>query len=255
MRAKHVFFIRGLSTYGNDNAKWSVFDFGPMYKHLATALEARGLIFHPVLGLGAGSLDEITERAINFLRNDPVWNDSTQTVHLLGHSAGGLVVRKLLPRLQRNVERALTIASPHRGSELAQICLGIPAHYRGSNLLLKSFGYNVASKSQFFRELTPESIARSLPPLSEQSAHVGRIGSVVCSAPRSEWCLPLKIFYKVKAFDDFRTPSDGLVERDSQAFGEVIGEVPIDHFRQIGLFDGGGRFSRLCDVTAGFFNS
>lgn len=251
MLAKHVFFIRGLSTYGSDNAQWSVFDFGPMYKHLGAALEARGITFHPVLGLGAGSLPEIAKRAQAFLTSHSVWNDPNQKVHLIGHSAGGLALRLVLPQLKRPVASALTVATPNHGSELAEICVSLPERYKGSHLLLKTCGYNVAAKQHFFTELTRENVGRILGAESQVPAGT-RVGSVVCSAPRAEWCWPLKMFYKVKAFDDFRTPSDGLVERDSQPFGDVVAEVNIDHFRQVGLFGGCERFSRLCDAIAGF---
>ncbi len=252
MTVNHVFFIRGLSTYGRDNAKWSVFDFGPVYRHLEAAMETRGVKFHPVLGLGAGSLPEVTARAAAFLHNDPVWMDPDKRVHLLGHSAGGLVVRLLLPGLKRQVASALTVATPHRGSGLAEICANMPERNKGSALVLKSFGYNVKIKRHFFSELTSASLANVMPAEGKPTT-VSRIGSIVCSAPRAEWCLPLKMFYKIKAFDDFTLPSDGVVERDSQPFGEVIREISIDHFRQVGLFDQNRRFDQLTDAMAGFF--
>lgn len=253
--AHHVFFIRGLSTSGNDNAKLSVFDFGPIYKRLSAALESHGLKFHPVLGLGAGPLPEIASRAAQFLAAHPVWRDESEKVHLLGHSAGGLVVRLLLPGLKRQIGGALTIATPHKGSRLAEIALSIPENYKGSHFLLRACGYNVAAKAHFFEELTPAGLARVFRRGEDtlRPNMVSRMGSIVCSAPRAEWCLPLKMFYKVKAFDDFKLPSDGFVERDSQPFGEVISEISIDHFRQVGLFAGDRRFDHLIQSTAGFF--
>lgn len=250
-----MFFIRGLSTYGQDRAKWSVFDFGPVYKHLAAGLEARGFKFHPVLGMGAGSLPEVTARARSFLESHPVWRDQAQTVHLLGHSAGGLVVRLLLPGLKRQVNGALTVATPHRGSQLAEICVTMPERYKGSHLLLKSCGYDVAAKAHFFRELTREGLAQVFRRDADfkRPDMVSRVGSIVCSAPRAQWCLPLKMFYKVKAFDDFNLLSDGVVERDSQPFGEVAGEISIDHFRQVGLFDRDRRFDHLVNAIAAYF--
>jgi hypothetical protein len=162
-----------------------------------------------------------------------------------------LALRLLLPELKRPVKSALTVATPHRGSKLAEICVNMPEQFKGSHLLLKTFRYDVSRKRHFFSELTPSSVSEMLGAEPRVPSQI-RAGSVVCSAPRSEWCLPLKMFYKVKAFDDFRAPSDGLVESASQPFGEVVAEVNIDHFRQVGLFGGGERFSRLCDAIAGF---
>src|SRR5262245_51039638 len=59
LKPVHVFFFRGLSTYGNDHAKWSVFDFGPISKHLVRSLGAREVVLHPVLGMGSGTLVEV----------------------------------------------------------------------------------------------------------------------------------------------------------------------------------------------------
>ncbi len=250
-----MFFIRGLSTYGRDVAKWSVFDFGPVYQHIAHALTERGLQFHPVLGLGAGSLPEIGERALRFLDQHPVWNDPSTDVHLFGHSAGGLVVRLILPRLKRPPLSALTVATPHRGSVLAEVAANMKEKNPGSELILRTFGYNLQRKRHFFDELTPENLQRVF---SEQMLDLPaqvKAGSIVCAAPREQWCLPLKAFYKIKAFDDFRLPSDGVVERDSQPWGRVIAEIPIDHFRQVGLFRSGRQFEFLTEAIAGYFKS
>jgi hypothetical protein len=63
------------------------------------------------------------------------------------------------------------------------------------------------------------------------------------------------MFYNIRAFKDFDLPSDGVVERDTQAFGNVIAELNIDHFRQMGLFASGPEFNHLADVTAKYFRS
>lgn len=256
VNSQHVFFIRGLSTYGRDVAKWSVFDFGPVYQHLAHALTERGIQFHPVVGLGAGSLPEIAERGARFLDQHPVWNDSDQPVHLFGHSAGGLVLRMLLRKLKRKPLSALTLATPHKGSRLAEIVANLPQTHRGSTMLLRSFGYNVRTRKHFFDELTPSGLAQVFAPEDwELTAKATRAGSIVCSSPRADWCLPLKAFYKIKAFDEFRIPSDGVVERDTQPWGKVIAELPVDHFRQVGLFRTGHQFEFLTDSIAKYFKS
>ncbi len=251
-----MFFIRGLSTYGRDVAKWSVFDFGPIYQHLSRALVERGIVFHPVLNLGAGTLPEIAERGTQFLDQHPVWNDPTQGVHLFGHSAGGLALRLMLPKLKRKPHSALTLATPHRGSALAEIVARLPEHNRGSEFILRSFGYNIRTRKHFFDELTADGLAKVFTTDDwESSAKLTKSASIVCAAPRSEWCLPLKAFYKIKAFDDFRLPSDGVVEKDTQPWGKVIAELPIDHFRQVGLFRAGSRFEFLTDSIANYFKS
>jgi hypothetical protein len=249
----HVFFFRGLSTYGHDDAKWSVFNFGPMYKNIARELKARDVQFHAVTGMGAGPVQEVAARAHNYLKNHPVWNDPQVPVHFLAHSAGGLVARYLMNQVPSGkVASLMTIASPHQGARLAQICLDMPELYRGSARLLRTFGYDIASRRHFFTELTNDAVSRLFATEKKSQA---RTASIVCHAPRREWCAPLKLFYKVKAFNDFDLPSDGVVERDTQAFGEVVAELKIDHFRQCGFFGEPRRFQQLCDVTADFFKT
>lgn len=223
------------------------------------ALVERGLWFHPVTDLGAGSLPELADRVCRFLDQHPVWQDPTQTVHLLGHSAGGLLLRLAVKKLKRKPVRALTIASPHRGSGLAELIAHMPERYPGSDRVLRSLGYNVKSRKHFFDELAPEGLRQVFGGDFERgnlpSDFGVQVDSIVCSAPRSEWCMPLKMFYNIRAFKDFSSPSDGVVERDTQAFGNVIAELKIDHFRQMGLFNSGKEFDQLADVTAQYFRS
>jgi hypothetical protein len=261
----HLFFFRGLSTYGVDHAKWSIFDFGPMYKHFAQAFSEREIIFHPVTGMGAGSVTEVVGRAHDFFRSDPVWNSGAR-VHFAGHSAGGLVARLVVDRLRRDpvtppgkITSLLTIATPHFGSQLAQRCVDMPVTYPGSVRLLRAFGYDIASKAHFFRELTPDGVVglftdSDLPSPSRLPVHHHgiRLGSIICASPRQEWCPPLRLIYKLQAFNELKSESDGIVEKEAQSFGQVLAEIPIDHFRQIGLFGKRWLFDETCDVAAKF---
>lgn len=252
MKPVHVFFFRGLSTYGHDNAKWSVFDMGPIYKHLSRELTRREIHFHPLVGLGAGSLPEVADRAQKLIENHPVWRESSEPVHFFGHSAGGLAARLVLEKMrdQERILSCLTVATPNQGAGLAQVILDIPTKYRGSYIILNSFGYKTDDHRQkFFAELTHDGLKE----VFKTSFNDSRFASIVCHSPRGEWCAPLRAFYQIKAFSDFRIPSDGVVERDTQALGSVIAELNIDHIRQVGLFDDGKRFKQLCDVIANHF--
>ena len=153
---------------------------------------------------------------------------------------------------QRKVLSLMTVASPNRGSRLADICVNMPETNRGSTRVLNAFGYNIASKRHFFEQLTHKSVNELLP-VREITSSFTRHASIVCHSPRSEWCTPLKLFYNIKAFKDFDLPSDGVVERDTQPYGDVIAELNIDHFRQVGMFGERPRFVRLCDILADFF--
>ncbi|HMN67797.1 MAG TPA: hypothetical protein PKC28_04585, partial [Bdellovibrionales bacterium] len=244
-------------TYGHDHAKWSFFDFGPVYKHLAKALAERGVHFHPVLGLGAGPLVEVAGRARKFIENHYLWKDPDARVHIFGHSAGGLIARLLMrhwgDQADEKVLSYLTIATPHRGTSLAQACVDMPNRHRRSAMFLRGFGYDVRSKRDFFHELTPEGIGDVFGGLQDEDD--SRFASIVCALPRSGWCLPLRSFYAIPALNQLSSASDGVVDRDSQPYGEVLAEIPIDHFRQVGLFGERARFDQMMDVTTRFFKS
>lgn len=232
-----------------------------MYRHVERALTERGLHFHPVLGLGSGSLPEVADRGIQFLEQNKVWRDPDIPVHFLGHSAGGLVARLILKRFKDQlpagkVRSCLTVATPHRGARLAQIFLNMRRDYRGSALLMKSLGYNLATKTHFFTEFTGESVQKTVGSADDLSLlpKGTRAASIVCSSPRRDFCVPLKMFYTVKALKDFDDPSDGVVEKATQPFGTVLDELEIDHFRQMGFFGDSRRFEKMCDVIAAHFS-
>lgn len=253
----HVFFIRGFSTYGNDRAAFSMIDLGPVYKHIEAGLRARGIDFHAVTGLGAGGLPEIAERAYDFVRRHPLWNDPEARIHILGHSAGGLAARLLLERLRaegehQKIASLLTVATPHRGARLAEVFANMPEHSRGSAAFFRLIGYNVSAKRGFFEELTPKALHGRFGDQPSCADHV-RVGSIVCSLPRKDWCWPLKAFSSLPAMREFQVPSDGVVDRDSQPFGQVIAELSIDHLRQAGFFGGQREFQQMLDVISTYF--
>lgn len=232
-----------------------------MYKHVDRALTERGLHFHPVIGLGSGSLVEVAQRGIGFLEQNEIWRNPEMPVHFLGHSAGGLVARLILKNLKHQlppgkVRSCLTVATPHRGARLAQICLDMPRDYRGSALVMKGLGYNLTTKVPFFTEFTRSVVEKTVGSADDLSLlpEGTRAASIVCSSSRRNFCVPLKMFYKVKAFKDFDDLSDGVVEKATQPFGTVLEEMEIDHFRQMGFFGESKRFDRMCDVIAAHFS-
>lgn len=256
MSAIHVFFFRGMSTSGSDNARFTFLDFGPMCRHLQQAFDRREVQFHPVTGMGKGTIAEMAARARVFLENHPVWRDPHQRVHILGHSAGGLIARHLLmePGIPKEkVLGFLTVATPHLGAKLADVCIGLPDNYPGSNFALRLAGFNMRLHKSFFEVFTGEAVTRVFNDKTVADIAAARVASVVCAAPRNEWCLPLRLFYILRAFNDFDDYTDGMIERDTQPFGEVLGELKIDHWRQAGFFGEHHRFQQLCDVLHGFF--
>jgi hypothetical protein len=251
----HVFFFRGMSTHGNDNATWAGLDFGPMYRRWQSEMSRRGAHFHSIQGMGAGRLTEMAARARQFLRSHPVWRNPDQPVHFLGHSAGGLITRLILQHgdvARGKVLSSLSIATPHSGAALADLCINMSRTHPGSYRAMRLGGFNLNKHAEFFAQFTGANLQRLFNDKPIQPA-AERVASIVCASPRAEWCRILKLFYKLKAFHEFDVYSDGMIERDTQPFGEVFAELRIDHFRQIGLFDDGRLFRQMCDVMYDFF--
>lgn len=248
-----VFFFRGLSTYGEDNAKWAFLNFGPMYARLMRAMKERSVEIIPVTGMKSGTLSEVAGRAVEFLRAHEVWQDENIPIHVMAHSAGGLAARLALRELgaRKNLQSLLTIATPHRGSGLAKICVDMPVKAPGSARLLKTFGYNLSSRKKFFDELTCESVSAAF----KEDSFPFKTASIVCWNDRTKWSLPMRAIHGIQAVKTFTTPSDGLVDKESQAYGEVLGEIHLDHFQQVGLFGGRKEFARMCDMASRYLVS
>ncbi len=255
----NVFFIRGLSTHAHDHGKLKFLDFGPVYQHIARGLSKRGIDFYPVTGLGSDTIAQIADRAHTFLIHHPIWKEPESRVHIFGHSAGGLVARLVLERLRQEgrankLTSVLTLATPHGGSRLAEICADMPDSHPGSTFILRTGGYNILAKKHFFEDLTAKSVNQLFAHEGRNVDHV-QTGSIVCWAPRKKWCLPLRIIHQLPAFNAFNLESDGIVERDTQPFGQIIAEVGLDHFRQAGFFGDNKTFTQTLAVAADFFKS
>jgi predicted alpha/beta hydrolase family esterase len=77
-------------------------------------------------------------------------HDRDEKIHLVGHSTGGLVIRKLISQTKHaaKIGRCVLIATPNKGSKLANIATNIKpvaAIYR----TLKSLNYEYIAQSEF----------------------------------------------------------------------------------------------------------
>ena len=259
MSTPHVLFFRGLNTYGHDQAQLSFLKLGPMFKHMQRELVARDIQFHPVLNMGVGPLTEVADRAVASVEGLPIWT-ADEPVHLVGHSAGGLVARLVLEKLGHSrlsdgrpkIASLLTIASPHRGSGLAQIFVDMPDRYPGTTRVFRAIGYDIRPKLAIFATMTAAVAAEVMDPTDVGRFAGIRTGSIVCAPPRARWSWVMRAFYRLPAFRAFAGPSDGIIEKPSQIFGDRVFEVELDHFQQAGFFGGRPEFARMCDIVSDF---
>ena len=85
---------------------------------------------YDVYSLDYPSTDEAPEALVEIIGADinSCCNDATETVHFVGHSFGGLLLRDYLGRHNpENLGRVVLMGTPNKGSELADDDLGIAA--------------------------------------------------------------------------------------------------------------------------------
>jgi triacylglycerol lipase len=162
---------------------------------------------------GAGT---IAERAETLARH--LFRSDKQAFSLVGHSMGGLDARYLIAHLDpdRRVKSLITVATPHRGSHLAQWMLesrgAIPAWVRHFGL-------------PGLRELTPETRA-AMPIPDREDVNYASYASV---RPDNE--LPFWLRHYARVIPE---ANDGLVPVSSAQWGAFRGMVRADHIELLG---------------------
>lgn len=254
LRMRQVFFLRGLSTKGGDTIRFAFKNWGYMYTHIVRDLEPHGLQVHPVIGMGGGPLEEQASRALAQIRQHPVWLHSNEKIHLLGHSAGGLIARKLVTQMTptevQRVASILTIATPHRGSRLAEICLTAADEHPWLAAFFRWIGFDVRTRIPAFLEISPPMVESAFRNWAAP-AHI-RLASVVCGAEKKLWSWPFHVAHLLPPVKRLQVLSDGLLEAESQTFGEVLDHFQLDHLCQLGVYQK-PEFHRMCEAMAQFY--
>lgn len=147
-------------------------------------------------------------------------------VNIVAHSMGGIDARYAIAELglATRVAALVTIGTPHHGTPLARAGRSLPA--RALRRVLESAGVSSSATDW----LTPEQ-------MQQFNARVGDApqvyyASVVGRPGTAQTVLPLRT---ARRFLDRRAgTSDGVVPATSQVWGELLFEVPADHWAQIG---------------------
>jgi triacylglycerol lipase len=184
---------------------------------------------------------------------DQVRRWTGEPINLIAHSMGGLDARFLISRLglAPHVRSLTTIATPHRGSAVADwFCLNF--RQRVPLLLtLEAFGVNVDGFQDCrpavcadFNEHTPDA------PGVRYFSYGGAVANGRVTPPlRRAWDILTRL----------EGPNDGLVSVRSARWDEYLGTLAVDHFAQTpdGLFvrpgenfDALGFYSRLIEDLA-----
>jgi hypothetical protein len=232
-----VFFFRGLNTYGDDLLRFGPFNLGESHRELAPRLESRGFRFVAIPGSGRGPLPEQIERSLAALSQYSPRNGQGEDIHLLGHSAGGVLARGLSHRLEvtpipgLHLKSVVTLNSPNFGSKMAEYLV---RHHSTSRLLksLRFTGYDIREKLPTFQIWQPQNIVE-FNRLHPNAARI-RYGSIVSRLPRHLLPHALRLI-QPRHPEYMAAETDGIVESTSQPWGEVICETQLDHGAALGL--------------------
>ncbi len=228
-----VLYFRGLNTQGDEQLRFGRLVLGPMHGPWLKALEKQGVRALAVQGRGGGPLEEQIARAAESILKMPDWRDPQNRFHFLAHSTGGLVARALVHRLNPSrVISVVTLASPHRGSWLADLIPTVPQRRPRINRILQLMNYRIEKKLAAFSDLT----AQKMSSFNERYPDLPGIayGSAIFAVPPSRLSWPVRCArYLVDPTGrDFM--DDGIVQRDAQSWGRIWHEGELDHMNQIG---------------------
>lgn len=230
----NVIYLRGLNSHGDDKLRFGLFTFGTMAGPWIRALASRPkLNAVPLTGFGAGPLEKQIRRASQILQSTEIWQ-SGEPLHLLGHSSGGLIARALphhLPEPQRIIT-VTTMGTPNHGTPLASLIENLPKARPALNTIFRAIRYDIGEKVESFFDLTPEAMAK----FNSQYPDLARIRyySAVFSLSSEQMTLPIRAIGRWVDPKGTMLKNDGIIERDSQLWGEVFCELSLDHLEQIG---------------------
>lgn len=239
---------------GDEVLRLGPIPFGPYSKRILKALPHLSCV--NVEGLGRGSIEEMGERAVEFLKKDTLFHALDRPVHFFGHSMGGLIARYLVhnPEIRARVSSIITVGTPHHGLPAA-----IPKDQsRTMKLIRKIIDNDVEDRSEYYASCRPESMTefnRKYPDV-EGVFYASALGVV-----KRDY-LPLTL--RVVDIEYNNGPSDGIVPEVSQIWGQDLGKFRLDHLEQIGLCQDLNplqrlsfrlEFRRLCETLTDYWHS
>ena len=165
---------------------------------------------------------ESLKRQINKATNLPV--------HIIAHSQGGLDSRHMITHLgmAEKVRTLTTIATPHRGSPIADWAIsktqkiGIFKVLEWSPMDTQAFKDLRTSECSVFNRKTP-------------NLDAVKYFSITGEPVKEEMLTPLRILHDIVF--EHEGPNDGLVSSKSAKWGEETTNWPADHAQQIGWFN------------------
>lgn len=213
--------------WGGRRIHWTPFDY---WRGIVVDLESAG---YEVLVAEVPPTSTVAERADSLAEQIASWDKRAgRPVAVLGHSMGGLDVRYAISKLGAGsmIHTCMTVASPHRGSSVADLLMRQADRFELSRLVeelpIKFLAdmpggarcLTVEASEEFNRQVLDVDGVRYL-------SMGGSRGSVLRTSPE------LAAFYLY--LENREGPNDGLVSVKSATWGEYVATLDMDHFHQV----------------------
>jgi triacylglycerol esterase/lipase EstA (alpha/beta hydrolase family) len=221
---------------------------GPLeyWYHIPETLKAQGFEVYVVQD---SAYDTIAVRAQEL--KDQIlaqYPDPRTKVNLIGHSMGGLDSRYAVSQLGlgSKVASVTTIGTPHHGSSVANVILGLlPGPTQSMiNIVFNMIGMNLQGGGddlttvyldQTFNPQTPDVPGVAYFSWAGVADPVGTSGCVIES-----WLVP-----SWSVLNNLEGPNDGLVSIKSAQWGQFQGVLLADHLNEVGQPAGATKFDYL----------
>ncbi len=182
--------------------------------------------------------------------------DRAHKVNIIAHSQGGLDARYVISRLGYGdrVATLTTISTPHRGTPLTDVALGLMAGPVDDAIafLLEWLGARVAGSESdaraSFATMTVDFVTQDFNPATPDDPRVRYVSYAGRTCLDEDLCgdvcdLPIRFSYHL--LTAIAGDNDGVVPVESAIWGEYRGTIPADHFDQVG---------QLFGATSAFFD-
>ncbi len=163
-------------------------------------------------------------------------------VHLIGHGQGGYDARYLVSSLGfgDRVATVTTIGTPHRGTLVADVSLGLVPGPIVNTLafVTQLLGSGEADAVTNLSEMTTQYTATTFNPQNPADARIsyysigGKTNVLTLDLFREDICNPLLLVGHLLLLG--QGPNDGLVTVASSKYGEFLGVLPADNLDQVG---------------------
>ena len=156
---------------------------------------------------------------------------------IVGHSQGGLDARYLISKLDyaRRVRALVTIATPHRGSPIADVAMGI---IKGPvedvlNVLIGELGWTLEGAHEITTRYMHDTFNPSVPDAGSVTywSYAGQASPL--GLERGSGWLHAVLLPTWTIMTAEGIPSDGIVPVASQRWGQYQGTIPGDHVGEV----------------------